>query len=135
MTKANRLVSRAGKSRARAQHKQDKKFMVHRKRNLALMPHLIREWAKNVLGEFEDKGLIAGSVMPKPPTSDNELWRVVFALPTGLQCAECGEMSQDSEARYTVFSIDDTKWLSASCFACHKSREPGNVVSPQKGDA
>jgi len=134
MTNPARKMLRAKKKGVLAQKKKDKRFMRHRLQNLAALPHVIREWGKTVLGGFESKGLVAGSVIPKPPTADNKLWRVVFVLPDGIQCAECGETSSDGEARYTVFNSGENKWLSASCLACHKTREPGKTAPHQKGD-
>lgn len=135
MTSPARQVARAKKAKDKLRARKDRKFMIRRKESLTLLPNVIRDWARDTLADFEDKGLTAGSVMPKMPSRDNNLWRVVFVLPEGIQCAECGETSSDGEARYTIFRVEETRWLSASCFACHKSREPGNVESPQRGDA
>ena len=135
MAKSVRRMLRAKEAAKRSQLKRDKKFMRHRKESLGLLPNTIREWAKNALGGFEGEGLPVGHVMPKRPGPDSDIWRVVFVLPDGIQCAECGATSNDGEARYTIFSVDGTKWLSVSCADCHKTREPGNTPSPQKGDA
>jgi hypothetical protein len=136
MTNPARKMLRAKRKGKQAQKKKDQRFMRHRLKNLAALPHVIREWGKTVLGGFEAKGLVAGSVIPKPPTGKGlSLWRVVFVLPDGIQCAECGATSNDGEARYTVFTSGESKWLSASCVDCHKTREPGMPASPQKGDA
>lgn len=127
-------MSRASRNMTRTRQRAEQKVARRRTRNLARIPNEIREWAKNTLGAFEAKGIAPGAVMPKAPTVDNKLWRILFVHQQGIQCCECGEVEVDAEARYTVLNTPELKWLSASCSDCHNSRVASGAASPQQGE-
>jgi len=114
--------------------KEESKVMRKRKRDLESLPQVILEWVKNTIGDFRSRGIAPGTVMPKSPTADNTLWRIIFVHQQGVQCSECGEVEPDKEAHYSVVNSQELKWLSASCSECHNSRMNGSAMSPLEGD-